>query len=81
MAFDKSELINVWLHFVGKNFKDYDYRKYAVPKSYKNLNSDSEFLVMLKINQSKKEGTIRRFINMQVALREVLTQIEKSKVN
>jgi hypothetical protein len=76
IGFSKGELVDVWLPYVRKNFKDYNYRNYAVPKSYKSLSSDSEFLVMLKINQDKKKGTIAQLTDMQITLREILKIIK-----
>ena len=73
---DNIDLMNVWLPYVRKNFKDFDYRNYAIPKNYKQLSLDSEFLVMLKININNREGTLTDLINMQVTLRNLIGKIK-----
>ena len=73
---DNIDLMNVWLPYVRKNFKDFDYRNYAIPKNYKQLSLDSEFLVMLKININNREGTLTDLTNMQVTLRNLIGKIK-----
>ena len=73
---DNIDLMNVWLPYVRKNFKDFDYRNYAIPKNYKQLSLDSEFLVMLKININNREGTLTKLTNMQVTLRNLIGKIK-----
>ena len=73
---DNIDLMNVWLPYVRKNFKDFDYRNYAIPKNYKQLSLDSEFLVMLKININNREGTLTELTNMQVTLRNLIGKIK-----
>ena len=76
---DNVDLLNVWLPYVRKNFKDFDYRKYAVPKSYEKLSADSEFLVMLKINIDNREATLEELTKMQVTMRNLLESISNKK--
>ncbi len=74
---DRVDLIEVWLPYVRKNFKDYDYRNYAIPKNYKNLSSDSEFFVMLKINKNNREATLLQITNLQKVLKELVLKIDE----
>ena len=73
---DNIDLMNVWLPYVRKNFKDFEYRRYAIPKSYEKLSSDSEFLLMLKININNRDGTLKELTNMQATMRSLIEIIE-----
>jgi hypothetical protein len=76
---DNVDLMNVWLPYVRKNFRDFNYRNYAIPKSYEKLSSDSEFLLMLKININNREATLRELTNMQATLRTLITKLNNQK--
>ena len=68
---DNTDLMNVWLPYIRKNFKDFKYRKYAVPKSYEKLTSDSEFLLMLKINMDNRKATLEKLTEMYETMKSI----------
>ncbi|NNF33684.1 MAG: hypothetical protein HKN68_06230 [Saprospiraceae bacterium] len=76
---DNVDLMNVWLPYVRKNFKDFDYRNYAIPKSYEVLSADGEFLIMLKININNREATLKNLLFMQERVRYLIEKIKLDK--
>ena len=77
---DNYDFREIWLPYVRKNFKDYEYGNFAVPKDYLNLSKDDEFFIMLKINIFKRENTLNWLRYMQETNQRLLIEI-KNHIN
>ncbi len=76
-GYDQSSFREYWIPYLKDNFKDYSYRNYAIPKNYKALSRDSEFLVLLKVNMETREGTLRSSNNLQTSSKNLISLIDE----
>lgn len=73
---DNYDFEKIWLPYVRKNFKDYEYGNLAVPKDYLQLSKDDELFIIMKTNIFKRENTVRQLRFMQETNHQLLAEIK-----
>lgn len=74
---DEKEFNDIWLPFVRKNFKDWNFGAYGIPKSYEQLSEDGEFQIVLRINYLNRLSTMQRMEEAVKGLNRIIGLIEE----